>query len=60
VGQPGDVQAARCERCEAEAPELYRPPPGKQLGPRPPGALCYFCFVRLVGTKPTRGSVVPR
>jgi len=47
-----------CPRCSAVAPRLYGLPEKVLKSHAAPRAACYFCFVRVVGIKPTRRQVV--
>ena len=47
-----------CPRCNAKTPRLYRLPENARLSQAAPQAACYFCYVRLVGIKPTRNRLV--
>jgi len=47
-----------CPRCNAGAPRLYGLPEKVLKSLAAPRAACYFCFVRMVGIKPTRRQVV--
>jgi hypothetical protein len=47
-----------CPRCNASAPCLYGLPEkvlGSEAAPR---AACFFCYVRIVGIRPTRRLVI--
>jgi hypothetical protein len=48
-----------CPWCNGRAPRLYRLPEKARLSQAAPQAACYFCYVRLVGIKPTRNHLVP-
>ena len=52
-----DVMSA-CPRCQAGTPQLYELPEKVLKSLAAPRAACYFCFVRIVGIKPTRRQVV--
>lgn len=47
-----------CPRCAAGAPRLYALPDKVLKSEAAPRSACYFCFVRMVGIKPTRRLVV--
>jgi hypothetical protein len=46
-----------CSQCQRQDQRLYRVPDRDREGPRAPTAVCYFCFLRLVGRKPTKRDV---
>lgn len=48
-----------CPRCNAGAPRLYGLPEKVLKSQAAPRAACYFCYVRIVGIKPTRRQAVP-
>jgi hypothetical protein len=48
-----------CPRCGGGAPRLYGLPDKVLKSHAAPRSACYFCFVRVVGIKPTRRLVVP-
>jgi hypothetical protein len=54
----GFVAPGVCPRCNASAPRLYGLPEKALVSDAAPRAACYFCFVRLVGIKPTRRLIV--
>jgi len=47
-----------CPRCNAGAPQLYGLPEKVLYSLAEPRAACYFCYVRIVGIKPTRRKIV--
>jgi hypothetical protein len=47
-----------CSQCQHSVQMVYRVPARHLRGPRAPTALCYFCFLRMVGRKPTRADRV--
>jgi hypothetical protein len=47
-----------CPRCNAGAPRLYGLPERVLKSQAAPRAACYFCYVRMVGIKPTRRQFV--
>jgi hypothetical protein len=49
-----------CPRCNADAPQLYRLPEKVLKSQAAPRAACYFCYVRIVGIKPTRRKIVSK
>jgi hypothetical protein len=49
---------SRCPRCTAGAPRLYGLPEKVLKSLAAPRAACYFCYVRIVGIKPTRRKIV--
>jgi hypothetical protein len=50
-----DISISRaCPRCHAGVPRLYGLPDKVLLSRAAPRAACYFCYVRIVGIKPTR------
>jgi hypothetical protein len=52
------VAKSACPRCNAGAPRLYGLPEKVLKNQAAPRAACYFCYVRMVGIKPTRRQVV--
>jgi hypothetical protein len=48
-----------CPRCTAGAPRLYLLPAKVLKSLAEPRSACYFCFVRIVGIRPTRRLIVP-
>jgi hypothetical protein len=50
--------ANTCPRCNADAPRLYGLPEQVLKSLAAPRAACYFCYVRIVGIKPTRRKIV--
>jgi hypothetical protein len=57
VVERADVTSA-CPRCHAGAPRLYGLPEKVLKSLAAPRTACYFCFVRMVGIKPTRRQIV--
>jgi len=47
-----------CPRCNAGAPRLYGLPEKVLKSQAAPRAACYFCYVRIVGIRPTRRKIV--
>lgn len=47
-----------CPRCNAGAPRLYGLPEKLLKSLAAPRTACYFCYVRIVGIKPTRRKIV--
>jgi hypothetical protein len=47
-----------CPRCNAGAPRLYGLPERVLKSQAAPRSACYFCYVRMVGIKPTRRQLV--
>jgi len=47
-----------CPRCNAGAPRLYGLPEKVLKSLAAPRLACYFCYVRIVGIRPTRRKVV--
>jgi len=47
-----------CHLCSAPAPRLYTLPARVMLARPAAGPACYFCFIRVVGIKPTRRLAV--
>jgi hypothetical protein len=54
----GAATNSACPWCDGGAPRLYELPEKARLSQAAPRAACYFCYVRLVGIKPTRRQVV--
>jgi hypothetical protein len=52
-------QTHACPRCNAGASCLYVLPEKVLKSKAAPRSACYFCYVRVVGIKPTRRLVVP-
>ena len=48
-----------CPRCDGTVPRLYGIPERALTSRGTPGPACYFCFVRIVGIRPTRRQLVP-
>ena len=48
-----------CDHCEAPARELYLLP-RERVGVVDTGAVCRFCFLRIVGIAPRRTALVGR
>ena len=55
-----EVAAGRgmCPRCHASAPRVYGLPEKVLKSQASPRSACYFCFVRIVGIKPTRSRLI--
>lgn len=47
-----------CPQCTGDAPRLYGLPEKVLKSLAAPRAACYFCYVKLVGIKPTRRKIV--
>ena len=47
-----------CRYCNAPSPRLYALPARLRPEMRAAGPACYFCFIRVVGIKPTRRLIV--
>ena len=47
-----------CPRCNAGTPRLYGLPERALKSHAAPRVACYFCYVRMVGIKPTRRQLV--
>jgi len=47
-----------CPRCNAGALRLYGLPEKVLKSVAAPRAACYFCYVRIVGIRPTRRKIV--
>ena len=43
-----------CPRCDSVAPHLFTLPAKVITSLAAPPSACYFCFLRIVGIKPTR------
>jgi len=41
-----------CPVCQRPDPKLYRLPAEAWGGPVPPRAACFFCYLRVVGSRP--------
>ena len=50
--------AARCDLCEGLRSPLYRVPDARRSRPTAPRAVCRFCYLRMVGIRPTRSRQV--
>jgi hypothetical protein len=50
---------AMCPRCQSRAPRVYGLPEKVLKSQAAPRLACYFCFVRIVGIKPTRRQSIP-
>src|SRR4051812_48562789 len=48
-----------CPRCHSRAPRVYGLPEKVLRSQAAPRSACYFCFVRIVGIKPTRRQLLP-
>ena len=48
----------RCHLCEGLRTPLYRVPDTHRSRPTAPRAVCRFCYLRLVGIRPTRSRQV--
>ena len=46
-----------CPVCQRPDPKLYRLPADVWSGPVPPEAVCFFCYLRLTGNRPTRSRL---
>jgi len=50
-----------CAQCQQKNAQLYRIPEAKRRGPHAAAIVCYFCYLRLLGIRPTRSQqVVPQ
>jgi hypothetical protein len=47
-----------CPRCNAGVLRLYGLPEKALLSDAAPRAACFFCYVRIVGIRPTRRLVI--
>jgi hypothetical protein len=47
-----------CRYCNAPVPRLYALPARLRPELRSAGPVCYFCFIRATGIKPTRRQLV--
>jgi hypothetical protein len=50
---------ATCRLCDAETPQLYSLPEKVTIDRYVSGPSCYFCYVRVVGIRPTRRQRIP-
>ena len=48
----------RCDLCEGARSPLYHVPDAHRSRPTSPRAVCRFCYLRLVGIRPTRSRQV--
>ena len=48
----------RCDLCEGVRSPLYRVPDAHRSRPTAPRAVCRFCYLRIVGIRPTRSRLV--
>ena len=48
-----------CAICQRPGPELYHFPAERWDGPVPPGAVCFFCYLRRAGARPPKSRLVP-
>ena len=44
----------RCDLCEGLRSPLYQVPDARRSRPTAPRAVCRFCYLRIVGIRPTR------
>ena len=54
----GSVSPTVCPRCKACAPCLYGLPEKVLASQAAPRTACFFCYVRIVGIRPTRRLVI--
>jgi hypothetical protein len=48
-----------CRMCEGDDRKLYRVPVSKQLGSVPLRTACFFCYLKLTGSRPPSDELVP-
>ena len=55
-----DLSLAPCDLCQASSARLYMVPQARRLTGQAPRAVCYFCYLRVVGIRPTQRQIVPQ
>lgn len=54
----GRAASGRCDLCEGLRSPLYHVPDASRSRPTAPRAVCRFCYLRMVGIRPTRSRQV--
>ena len=55
-----DLPLAPCGLCQVASARLYVVPQARRRTDQAPRAVCYFCYLRVVGIKPRQRQIVPQ